>query len=155
MNHVHVGMACQEATIMLNKKQNETILKWQSIKTLKSFENNWINIDHKFKMNNLKRNTLFWKVATGHVVQKTSLFNNVRQMTLETWKKNKCDKIQSLKTNWMIKRISIIPINDKIKTNSILPLFLTYQGKFPKKNDVKYLASSRENRGFSSSNKPR
>lgn len=50
-------------------------------------------------MNNLKRNTLFWKVATGHVVQKTSLFNNVRQMTLETWKKNKCDKIKCLKTN--------------------------------------------------------
>lgn len=54
----------------------------------------------------------------------------------------------------MIKRISIIPINDKIKTNTTLPLFMTYQGKFPKKNDVKYLASSRENRGFSSSNKP-
>lgn len=155
MNHVHVGMACQEAAIMLDKKQNETILKWQPIKTLKSFENNWINIDHKFKMNNLKRNTLFCYVATGHVVQKTSLFNNLRQMTLETWKKNKCDKIKCLKTNWMIKRISIIPINGKIKTNTTLPLFLTYQGKFPKKNDVKYLASSRENRGFSSSNKPR
>lgn len=27
MNHVHVGMACQEAAIMLDKKQNETILK--------------------------------------------------------------------------------------------------------------------------------
>lgn len=151
MNHVHVGMACQEATIMLHKKQNETILKWQSIKTLKSFENNWINIGHKFKMNNLKRNIV---LEIGHW-PRGSLFNNVRQMTLETWKKNKCDKIKSLKTNWMIKRTSIIPINDKIKTNTTLPLFLTYQGKFPKKNDVKYLASSRENRGFSSSNKPR
>lgn len=46
-----------------------------------------------------KRNTLFWNVATGHVVQKTSLFDNVRQTTLETWEKNKCDKIKSLNTN--------------------------------------------------------
>lgn len=66
---------------------------------------------------------MFWKLATGHVVQNTSLFNNVRQMTLETWKKNKCDKIKSLKTNWMIKRTSIIPINDKIKTNTTFHYF--------------------------------
>lgn len=53
----------------------------------------------------------------------------------------------------MIKCIFIIFINDKIKMNIIFLLFMIYQGKFLKKNDVKYFVSFCENCGFFSSNK--
>lgn len=128
MSHVHVGMACKVALIMLHeKKQSETILKWQSIKhwnILKIIESILItNLKWQFK----KETHCFgmWLL----VVQKTSLFDNVRQTTLETWEKNKCDKIKSLNTNWMITSTSIIPINDTIKRNTTLPLLCDLPGQ--------------------------